>query len=187
MKNILLIILTAFVFLGCTKKLETNVQPYVTLNQNLGQDVKVSFLGVNDQREIKLVSVILDGEKVEKGYPLNIDVKQWYTTALTKEFENADMLSVDKKSDIRLLVNIKKIRAMYTNNTLDTKNMSANIRLELIIKKGNNTITSNIQNKQTLYKTFVFDAEGFEDIINESMKDSVSKTVSIAIEKIKKL
>jgi len=185
MKNILLILLTAFIFLGCTQKLKTGVSPYFTLNQNEKQNIKVNFLGVNDQRDTNIVSVILDDDKVENEYPLDIDVKQWYTEALTKEFKNADMLNENEKPDIRLLVNIKKISAVYTNNNFDTKNLKANVKIELVIKKGDEIITSNIQNKQTLYKTVIFDAESFESIVNEIMKDSVSKTVAVAIEKIK--
>ena len=185
MKNILLILLAAFVFIGCTQKLETSVHPYLTLNQNETQDIKVNFLGVNDQRDTKIVSRTLDGFKVENEYPLNIDVKKWYTQALIKEFKNADMITANEKPDIKLLVNIKKISAVYTNDNFDTKNLKANIRLELVIKIGDEIITSNIQNKQTLYKTIVFDAESFEPIVNEIMKDSVSKTVAIAIEKLK--
>jgi len=184
MKNILLIILSAFIFLGCAHKIETNINPYVTLDQNDKQNSKVNFLGVNDQRDTNIVSIILDEGKIEKEYTVNIDVKKWYTEALTRELENSDMLSNDTTPDIRMLVNVKKISAVYINDTFDTKNLMANIKLELVIKKGDNIITSNIQNKQTLYKALIFDAEDFEEIVNEIMRDSVSKAVSVAIEKI---
>jgi len=185
MKNILLLVLTAFVFLGCTKKLETDVKPYVTLHQNEKQNVMINFLGVTDERTTKIVSTILQDDKVSIEYPLNVDAKIWYEEALKRELINADMLSNDKTSNISVSVNIKNISATYKKYSLDTKNMKANVKIELVIKKGDTTVSSQIEANQTMYKPMILDAEGFESIINESMRDSVSKTVSILIKKIK--
>ena len=68
---------------------------------------------------------------------------------------------------------------------MDTKNMRANVHVELIITRDGIINTSQIEINQTLYKPMILDAAGFESIINESMRDSVSKTVSILIKKIK--
>lgn len=185
MKNILLVVLAAFVFLGCTKKLETNVQPYVTLHKNAKQNLKIDFLGVKDNRTTKVASTMFDKAKIYKKYPLNVDVKRWYTEAFNREFQNANIISHEKKSNITVSVNIKNISAQYKRYSMDTKNMKANVHLVLIITRDGVINTSQIKINQTLYKPMILDAEGFESIINESMRDSVSKTVSILIKKIK--
>jgi len=185
MKNILLLVLSVFVFLGCTKKLETDVQPYVTLHQNAKQNIQIDFLGVEDKRRTKIASTMFDKDKIYKEYPLNVDIKTWYTDALMREFKNANVLLDKTKSDITVQINIKNISAKYKRYSMDTKNMKANVHLELIITKDGVINTSQIEINQTLYKPMILDAAGFESIINESMRDSVSKTVSILIKKIK--
>jgi len=185
MKNILLIALAAFVFLGCTKKLETDVKPYVTLHQNEKQNLTIDFVGVTDERTTKIVSTILQDDEVAEEYPLNVEAKMWYTEALKRELNNAEMLSIDNTSNISVSINIKNISATYKKYSLDTKNMKANVKIELVIKKGDVVVTSQIEANQTVYKPMILDAAGFESIVNESMRDSVSKTVSILIKKLK--
>ncbi len=185
MKNILLLVLTVFVFLGCTKKLETDVQPYITLHQNAKQNIKIDFVGVKDVRTTKVVSTMFDKDKIHKEYPLNIDVKTWYTEAFMREFQNTNILSNEKESNIIVNINIKNISAKYTRYSMNTKNMKANVHVELVITKDGVINTSQIEINQTLYKPMILDAAGFESIINESMRDSVSKTVAILIKKIK--
>ena len=65
--------------------------------------------------------------------------------------------------------------------------MQVAIGLELVIKQGATTTTSNITTHQTAYKMIVSDASDFEDILNESIRDSVSKTVAILIKKVNNL
>ena len=185
MKNILLVIATTFLFLGCTVKVQTDINPYVTLHQNAKQNIKINFVGVNDKRSTKVASTIIKEGEVSKEYPLNTDVKTWYTDAFKREFANADIQTNDTTSNLDVTVNIKTISARYKQYSLDTKNMQANVKIELVIKKGDTVLTSQIEAKQTVYKPMILDAAGFESIINESMRDSVSKTVSILISKIK--
>jgi|GEM_PF-2947824 len=183
MKNILFIILIGVVFLGCTKRLETNLDPYVTMYQNEKQNMRVNFLGVKDKRDTTVVSTVLDDGLVQEQYGVSNNIKIWYREAFIRELKNVDMYE-DNLSAVAVLVNIKKIEVTYNNDKLDKKNMQARITLELVIKKGKKTITSNISIQQTAYKLTVSDASDFEDILNEIMKDSVSKTVSILIKKL---
>ncbi len=183
MKNILFIILIGVVFLGCTKRLETNLDPYVTMYQNKKQNMRVNFLGVKDKRDTTVVSTVLDDGLVQEQYGVSNNIKIWYREAFIRELKNVDMYE-DNLSAVAVLVNIKKIEVTYNNDKLDKKNMQARITLELLIKKGKKTITSNISIQQTAYKLTVSDASDFEDILNEIMKDSVSKTVSILIKKL---
>jgi len=185
MKNILTLILLGFVFIGCTTKVETDLQPYVTLHQNEMQDTKINFLGIEDQRSTKIAATILDDGKIKEEYPLNTDVKTWYTQAFTRELDNAKMIHDANKSDIDVKINIKNISAEYLKYSLDKKNMKAKIQIELVITKGKTINRSNIEIKQSIFKPMILDAEGFESIINESMRSSVSKTIEILIKKLK--
>lgn len=185
MKNIIIGMLAVFMLIGCTTKVQTDVNPYVTLHQNEKQDIKIYFLGVNDKRETMTVSTIFNDNEIEEEYSLSANVKKWYEEAFIREFKNAQMLSGDKSSNVQVTINIKNISATYAKYSLDTKNMKANVLIELVIRQADKTITSQIEANQTLYKPMILDAAGFETIINESMRDSVSKTVEILIKKIK--
>ena len=177
-------IVLIFVFNGCTKKLQTDIKPYVTMHQNAEQNTVVKLTGVNDKRENKIVSTILNDDKVIAKYPLSNDVVIWYKEAMIRELKNTKLYDEDNKSYINISVNIVKIDATYKKYSLDKKNMKVHIALELIITKGNQVTTSNININQSVYKPMILDAQGFESILNESMRDSVSKTVTILIKKL---
>ena len=184
MKNIILIIASGFILLGCTVKTQTDINPYVTLHKNEKQNIEINFVGVNDKRATSIASKIINDGEIEAEYTLNVDVKNWYTEALLREFENA-AVSNNKDNDLSILVNIQNIDAQYEKYSLDTKNMQVKIKIEVVIIKGNKTTTSYISTNQTVYKPMILDAEGFESILNESMRDSVSKTVGVIIQKSK--
>ncbi|MGB3751603.1 MAG: YajG family lipoprotein [Arcobacteraceae bacterium] len=187
MKNIILIIVSGFILLGCTVKTQTDINPYVTLHKNDKQNIEINFLGVNDKRATLIASKIMNDGEVQSKYPLNIDVKEWYTEAFLREFENAG-ISVNKQdSNMGIMINIQNIDAQYKQYSLDTKNMQAKVKIEIIITKGTKTTTSNIVSSQTVYKPMILDAEGFESVLNESMQSSVSKAVRVIIEKNKGL
>jgi outer membrane lipoprotein-sorting protein len=184
MKKILMIILMGFVFLGCTKKLQTDIKPYITMYQNNTQKVKVNFQGVNDQRDTKIVSTVLNKGEIKAQYPISNDLKTWYTQALKRELTNTNLYDENKISKINISVNIKEIKATYKEYSLDKKNMKISIKIELVIEKGHTAIKSNININQSTYKPMILDAEGFTDILNESMRDSVSKIVAVIIKKL---
>lgn len=186
MKNIIAIVMVGFFLIGCTTKEQTDLKPYVSMHTNKKQDIKINFLGVEDKRASKVVAMIYNKEQVLKAYPMSNNMEKWYTTALIRELKNSEM-HTDTKTDIKVSVNIKEIDIKYQKYSLDKKNMSAHILLELIIKKENLTLTSNITINQTNYKPMIIDASGFDDILNESMQDSVAKTVAILIKKLQNL
>ena len=184
MFKILMGIILVFVFNGCTKKLQTDIKPYVTMHQNAEQTTKVNFTGVTDSRETKIASTIIDDGKVIAEYPLSNDVKIWYKEAMIRELKNTKLYDEKNNSYLDVSINIKKIDATYKKYSLDKKNMKVHISLELLVTKGEKIIVSNININQTVYKPMILDAEGFEAILNESMRDSVSKTVAILIKKL---
>jgi len=187
MKNIILIIASGFILLGCTVKTQTDIDPYVTLHKNEKQNIQINFLGVNDKRTTSIASKIINDGEVQSEYPLNVDVKKWYTEAFLREFENAKISINEQDSNMSVLVNIQNIDAQYEKYSLNSKNMQAKVKIEIIITKGIKTTTSNIVSNQTVYKPMILDAEGFESILNESMQSSVSKSVRVIIQKSKGL
>ncbi len=186
MKKVILVLLAGIVFLGCTKKFESNLKPYVTLNQNEKQNTKINFLGVEDQRVNQMVSTVLDEGVVVEQYNVSNNLKIWYREAFIRELKTTDMYE-QNGAMYNVEVNIKKIEATYKKDKLDKKNMQVSIALELVIKQGNTTKTSNINIHQTAYKMMVSDASDFENILNEAIRDSVSKTVAILIKKVNNL
>jgi len=184
-KNIVFIIGSIFILLGCSVKTQTDIDPYITLYQNEKQESSIDFLGVNDQRKSTIASTILNQKEIISEYPLNINVKDWYTQSLNREFENTNLLAKRSPSNMSVLVNIKSIDAQYKKYSLDTKNMQVKIQIEIVIKKGTVTKTSKIVTNQSVYKPIILDADGFKTILNESMRDSVSKIVAVVIENIK--
>jgi uncharacterized protein YaaQ len=183
MKKVVLLIFVGMIFLGCTQKFESNLKPYITLYQNEKQNIQINFIGVEDQRVNKIVSKVIDNGSVVQKYNISNNLKVWYNEAFIRELKLTDMYSLNTGThDVG--VNIKKVEAVYKKDKFDKKNMQVSIFLELFIKQGNQTITSNITIHQTAYKILVTDADDFEDILNESIRDSVSKTVSILIKKL---
>jgi len=183
MKKVILVLLVGIAFLGCTKKFESNLKPYVTLNQNEQQNTKINFLGVEDQRVTQAVSTVLDEGVVTETYNVSHNLKIWYKDAFIRELKTTDMYG-QHDAIYNVLVNIKKIEATYKKDKLDKKNMQVTIALELVIKKGNTTTTSNITTYQTAYEMMVSDASDFEDILNESIRNSVSTTIAVLIKKV---
>jgi len=183
MKKFIYILLISFIFIGCSKKIETQIPAYISSIQNNKQNIFVDFKGVDDKRATNIVSTIYNDNKKEAQYPLSNNVKIWYQEGFLRELKNRSLY--DKKSNIYVNINIKKLEAKYKKFSLDKKNMQVNIHLELIIKKDKTTITSNININQTKYKAIVLDADGFEDILKEAMFDSIVKTTNVLIEKLK--
>ncbi len=184
MTRVLIGLAIIFICTGCTKKLQTDIKPYVTMHQNAEQATTVKFTRVNDKRETKIASTIFNKDELIAKYPLSNDVQVWYKEAITRELKNTKLYDENNKSNIEISINILKIDATYKKYSLDKKNMKVHISLELLVTKGETTVTSNININQSVYKPMILDAEGFESILNESMRDSVSKTVSILIKKL---
>ena len=173
-----------FILTGCTKKLQTDIKPYVTMHQNAEQTTKVNFIEVIDSRETQITSTVLDDDKVIAQYPLSNDVKIWYKEAMIRELKNTKLYDEKNNSYLDVSIDIKKIDATYKKYSLDKKNMKVHISLDLSVTKGDKIITSHININQTVYKPMILDAEGFSSILNESMRDSVSKTIAILIKKL---
>ncbi|MEA2018701.1 MAG: YajG family lipoprotein [Campylobacterota bacterium] len=184
MLRIVIGISLVLLFSGCTKKVQVDIKPYVTMHKNAQQTTKVNFIEVNDNRETQMVSTILNKDEIIAKYPLSNDLKTWYKEAMIRELKNAKLYDEKNNSYLDVSINIKKIDATYKKYSLDKKNMQVNISLELVVVKGEKIITSNININQSVYKPMILDAEGFESILNESMRDSVSNAVHILIKKL---
>lgn len=180
----LFIVATFSLFLttGCTSKEQVAAVPYITLNENSSDNLKVSLDKIDDKRESKFVATVLNDDKIDDQYELNIDPTVWYKDSIIRELRASKIY--DEKSDSTLSVNILKIDATYKKYSLDKKNLSVKLILEVKVKKGDTTYSSNINLAQTSYRPVILDASSFDDIINDILRDSVSKVVALTIKKL---
>ncbi len=183
-KQLFMLLAIGFTILGCTQKTASNIKPYVTLNQNSTQNIKLNFVSVTDQRTTKNTGFIIQNDKTINKYPITVNAASWYHDAFLRELKTTNMYTRDSNTKIKLTVNIKKIKAIYQKYSLSKKNMSVIVSLELVIISENKTTKLNLNINQSMYKPMIADAQGFESILNESMKDSVSKAVTMLIQKL---
>jgi len=167
---------------GCTSKEQVSAVPYITLNENSNDSLKVMIGNIEDKRESKFVAIVVNDEKIEDKYELNIDPKIWYKDSIIRELKASKIYH--EKGEISLSVNILEIEAIYKKYSLDKKNLSVKLVLEVKVKKGDTTHSANINLSQTTYRPVILDASSFDDIVNEILRDSVSKVVTLAIKKL---
>jgi len=182
-KTVLLLGLINILFIGCTSKNQSNINSYIIQHEKYEKkETTIKLTKINDQRETKVVSKIYIKDKVRKEFGIDVDLKQWYREALTRELKSLNMLN--DNSTLELTVNIKELKATYRKYSTNKDNMKANILLELILKNKNKTTTMNINLDQTMYKLMILDAQGFETILNEIMSSSVSKSIRVLLSKL---
>jgi uncharacterized lipoprotein YajG len=184
MKNLVYILLVSVFFLGCSEKNAIVIPTYISTAKEPLKDEKVILVAVNDQRKSKIVSIIYNDGKIQNQYPISNDLKQWYKAALQRELVNKGLYTEDIFAKVKLVVNIKKIEATYDKYSFDKDNMKLHLLLELVMKIDNQTITSNININQTVFKTLVLDASDFEKIVSEAMDTSIKRAVSIVSTKL---
>jgi len=185
MKQIISILIFALLFIGCATKTRVEVQPYTTLNQNKTQNFKVQLIDVKDKRDSQISAIVKDKTSIKKEYILDTDLTNWYKEAIIRELKNASIYA--KNSDIKLYINILKLKSTYKQYSFASDNLTADAKIQIIIKIKDTTIKTTMTLSQANYKTTMLDASGFDDIINSTLKDSVSKIVSTVIAKIKEI
>ncbi len=190
MKKSIIKLIVAFVigllFVGCTTKVQSEIQPYITQNTNSNsKSITVNFKQVVDKRDTKIVSTIYNEKKMEKEFKVNVDITTWYKKAFKRELESLNMYAHHNDAKIDLTINIKELKASYDKYSTKKDNMKANIYIELVAIKGDTTHTMAIKLNQSMYKAMILDAQGFETILNDMMVSSVSRAVKSIIFKFK--
>ncbi|WP_372999242.1 YajG family lipoprotein [Sulfurimonas sp.] len=182
MKSIFYMIAVVVFLGGCSYKNEAiNLSSYNA--QYLGETSKekksVFIESVKDVRaDKKSIGYILkNGEKTTKLFS-NEDFEKKYKDGLTSALHMAGFKAgSDANSDLVMSVNIKKIELIHEDKSFD-KNLKGQIELEVIIKKGNETITQNFKPSASKWISPSYSSKDLEPFLNELFSDSINDVVS---------
>lgn len=178
------IIFLSIAISGCANKSKSNIKIFNnTYHHQNNKNLFINFKQVNDNRDVKIVSTIYKDKKVQEKFLVDVNLKKWYENAFTKEIKALNQNFKNKNLQIDLTVNIKKLQASYDKFTIKKDNMKANILIELIVKNKNITHTIDVELSQSMYKPLILDAQGFDSILNDIMKSSITKSISKLISK----
>jgi len=188
-KNIMQVatLLLIFLFGGCAEKIKTNIKPYESLYSGKRAEQSIEIISIKDNRKDKTVSKIVDGDKIVKNYDTKQDIEQWYIEAFKKDFYASNLNYEDKNSKFKVSIEILEVQVKYLKSKLAGKNLQSDIKILLIIKKGNKTYEKIVTNHQEKWNIPIFDAKGFEKFLFESMSNSVVNSVNIILKTIEKI
>ncbi|WP_294963227.1 YajG family lipoprotein [Sulfurimonas sp.] len=176
-------LLAVVVFLGgCSYKNEAiNLSSYNA--QYLGESSKekksVLIESVVDARvDKKTIGYILkDGKKTTKLFS-NENFEKKYMDGLRSALHMAGFKSaLDAEADLVVSVNIKSIEIIHDGKSFD-KNLKGMIELEVIIKKGKETITQNFKPSASKWMKPSYSSTDLEPFLNELFSDSINDVVS---------
>jgi uncharacterized lipoprotein YajG len=182
MKN-LIYLLAVVVFLGgCSYKNESiNLSSHNT--QYLGESSKESksifIKSVIDARVDKrtIGYILKDGKKTTNLFS-NENFEKKYIDGLNSVLYMAGFKSaLETDADLVMSVNIKKIELIHNGNSFD-KNLKGTIELEVIIKKGKETITQNFKPSASKWMKPSYNSKNLEPFLNELFSDSINDVVS---------
>jgi uncharacterized lipoprotein YajG len=190
LKQLLVILLFLIIFYGCTTQTQSNIKPYVTQHKNTTittKKLKINFTDVKDIRPTETVSYIYNkNNKQINKFTTDIDIKTWYKNGFIRELKSAKIYNKNLNSDINLSINIKQIKATYYKYSIKKDNLKVKLSIELILNKGNETSKIYINLEQSLYKLLILDAQGFDQILNDIMINSIEKSVKLILQKLTK-
>lgn len=183
MKNLYLIVITIFVFSGCSYKNESlmlsNYDAQYT--GELSKDKKSVFIGsIKDIRvDKRSIGYVLENDK--KAYELysTEDFAKKYKEALEVALRMAGFESSTEQSNAKLVinVNIKSMEFIHNDKSFD-KNLIGVIELEVIIKRGESTITQSFKQEASKWIKPSYSSKDIEPFLNEVFSDSINSIVS---------
>jgi uncharacterized lipoprotein YajG len=175
--------LAVVVFLGgCSYKNEAiNLSSYNAeyTGETSKEKKSVYIESVKDVRaDKKTIGYILkNGEKTTKLFS-NEDFEKKYKDGLSSALHMAGFQTgSDAKSDLVISVNIKNIELIHDDKSFD-KNLKGKIELEVIIKKGNETVTQNFKPSASKWISPSYSSKDMEPFLNELFSDSINDVVS---------
>jgi len=122
--------------------------------------------------------IMKNGEKVEKLFS-NDDFEKKYREGLSNALHMAGFKSgtLSDNPELVININIKKIQLVHNDKSFD-KNLKGEIALEVIIKKGNETVTQNFKQKASKWISPSYSSKDMEPFLNELFSDSINGIVS---------
>lgn len=179
MKKILISLLFAAAFIACGNKNTIKLPPMQV--ENKIQDKHIS-LEVNDLRTDKNIATIANIAGIpEQDLGTNVPLNEWLKTSLQVSLakRGIDVLPSDMFADLLVYVNIKEIHTKLDGMT--GENLSGNFIVDLIIKKGEKTITVNLAQPTKDY-TILLRHKAVEDFTISLLED-LSQRIASEIQK----
>ena len=122
--------------------------------------------------------IVKNGEKTTKLFS-NVDFEKKYKDGLNNALHMAGFKASleSAKADLVMNVYIKKIELVYNDKNFD-KNLKGKMELEVVIKKGKETITQNFKPSASKWISPSYSSKDLEPFLNELFSDSINNIVS---------
>ena len=175
--------LAVVVFLGgCSYKNESiNLSSYnAEYTGETSKEKKSVFIElVKDVRaDRKTIGYILKNGKKTRNLFSTEDFEKKYKDGLSSALRMAGFQAAsDANADLVMSVNIKNIELIYDDKSFD-KNLRGKIELEVIIKKGKETVTQNFKPSASKWISPSYSSKDLEPFLNELFSDSINDIVS---------
>ncbi len=183
MKNLLLIVIIALFFGGCSYKNQTiALKPYeADYTGAVSKEKKSVYIAVvkdmrADKRDIGYAEA---NDKKEATFHSDVDFAQRYKDGLTRALHMAGFdTNVDpQNASLMLEVYIKDIKMVYTNKTFE-ENLKGELTVNVVIKKGTDTVTLNFKESGGKWIAPSYDAKDIEPLLYTLFATSINDIVS---------
>lgn len=183
MKSICYLFFALLILGGCSYKNESiNLSSYneIYTGKILKEEKTVYIESVKDMRfDKKSIGYILENEEKKIELFSNENFEKKYANGLKGALHIAGFettLEADK-AELVMNVSIKKIELIHSDKNFD-KNIKGEIELEVIIKKGSETITQKFKPSATKWISPSYSSKDLEPFLNELFSDSINSVVS---------
>lgn len=181
MKSIFYLVAIMLLVSGCSYKNEAiNLESYkAQYTGPIAKEKKSVYVKVvqdirKDKRSIGYTQN--DGEKMTTLYS-EVDFVKRYKKGLGYAFNIAGFDTETKNASLVIEVNIKKIELVYNNKNFDT-NLKGTLIVEVIIQKGNKTITHNFRQQASKWIKPSFKSKDLEPFLYTLFVDNINDIVS---------
>ncbi len=181
MRKLGLVFVTIGIFLlsGCSYKSSSiDIKPYQVSFLSFKNTHKSVYINsFKDERtNKKIVAVVTNNDGDNLGYTTsNVNFGVWYKNALKKAL-NANgfiMVTNPKNATFKINLVLNKLFVTFNKSELIKENLTGTISLQLIIKKGNETITKTISENISKYNGLTVSNETFQKQIEALLNDSI--------------
>ncbi|WP_373034538.1 YajG family lipoprotein [Sulfurimonas sp.] len=182
MKSILYLVAVVVFLGGCSYKNESiNLSSYnAEYTGEISKEKKSVFIeSVKDVRVDKrtIGYILKDGIKTINLFSTE-DFAKNYKDGLSSALRIAGFkVGSGSNADLVMSISIKNIELIHNDKTFD-KNIKGEIELEVIIKKGNETITQNFKPSASKWIGPSYRSKDMEPFLNELFSDSINSIVS---------
>ncbi|MFT7003980.1 MAG: putative lipoprotein YajG [Sulfurimonas sp.] len=182
MKNTLYLLAVVVFLGGCSYKNEAiNLSSYNAhyTGEILKEKKTVLIESIKDVRvDKRSIGYILKNSVKTTTLFSNANFEKKYNDGLSSALYMAGFKEgAEQEADLVINVNIKNIELIYDDKSFD-KNLKGKIEIEVIVKKGKETITQNFSPSASKWISPSYSSKDLEPFLNELFSDSISDIVS---------